>query len=274
MTDSTVASATYAIQLQVATPTFSPAAGTYSTAQTVTISTATSGASIRYTTDGSTPSETAGTLYSAPIAVSATETVKAIAYETGFTDSSVASAAYTINIVSSNTAQFVKADLTTQGTWKGVYGSNGYNVIEDVTSYPSYVTVTPSGESNYIWSSSLSQTRALQKADSTTDRIAATWYNGGSFSMNVNISHDGGVHQMALYFMDWDGGRTETVTIQDATTNNVLDTRTLTNFYNGEYLVWNLTGNVTVVFTQTGAFNAVVSGLFFDPQAPVGMPAF
>ena len=91
--------------------------------------------------------------------------------------------------------------------------------------------------------------------------------------MNVNIS-DGGVHQMALYFMDWDGGRTETVTIQDATTNNVLDTRTLTNFYNGEYLVWNLTGNVTVVFTQTGAFNAVVSGLFFDPQAPVGMPAF
>ena len=273
MTDSTVASATYAIQLQVATPTFSPAAGTYSTAQTVTISTATSGASIRYTTDGSTPSETAGTLYSAPIAVSATETVKAIAYETGFTDSSVASAAYTINIVSSNTAQFVKADLTTQGTWKGVYGSNGYNVIEDVTSYPSYVTVTPSGESNYIWSSSLSQTRALQKADSTTDRIAATWYNGGSFSMNVNIS-DGGVHQMALYFMDWDGGRTETVTIQDATTNNVLDTRTLTNFYNGEYLVWNLTGNVTVVFTQTGAFNAVVSGLFFDPQAPVGMPAF
>ena len=51
---------------QAAAPTFSPAAGTYTSAQTVTISTTTSGASIRYTTDGSTPSETAGTLYSAP----------------------------------------------------------------------------------------------------------------------------------------------------------------------------------------------------------------
>ena len=93
MTDSAVASATYTIS--VATPTFSPGAGTYTSAQTVTISTATSGASIRYTTDGSTPSETAGTVYSAPITVSSTETVKAIAYESGMTDSSVASVVYT-----------------------------------------------------------------------------------------------------------------------------------------------------------------------------------
>ena len=72
-----------------ATPTFSPAAGTYSSTQTVTISTATSGASIRYTTDGSTPSETAGTLYSSPVTVSATTTLKAIAYESGMIDSSI-----------------------------------------------------------------------------------------------------------------------------------------------------------------------------------------
>ena len=81
---------------QVAAPTFSPVAGTYISAQTVTISTTTSGASIRYTTDGSTPSETAGTVYSAPITVGSTMTVKAIAYKTGFTDSSVASATYTV----------------------------------------------------------------------------------------------------------------------------------------------------------------------------------
>ena len=40
---------------QCATPTFTPAAGTYSSAQSVTISTTTGGATIRYTTDGSTP---------------------------------------------------------------------------------------------------------------------------------------------------------------------------------------------------------------------------
>ena len=258
---------------QVSSPTFSPTAGTYSGTPSVSIATPTPGASIRYTTDGSTPSETAGAPYSGPITVSATTTIKAIAYESGMTDSSVASATYTINISSSNTAQFVRADITSQGSWKGVYGSDGYNVIEDMTSYPNYVTVAPSGQSNFIWSSSLGQTRALQKAESSTDRIAATWYSGGSFSLDVNFN-DGAVHQIAMYFLDWDGGRTQTVAIQDATTQNVLDTRNLTSFYNGEYLVWNLSGHVTVVFTQTGAFNAVVSGLFFDRQAPVATPTF
>ena len=47
-----------------ATPTFTPPAGNYSSTQSVTISTTTPGASIRYTTDGSTPSSTTGTVYS------------------------------------------------------------------------------------------------------------------------------------------------------------------------------------------------------------------
>ena len=59
MADSAVATGVYTIIGTCAAPTFSPAAGTYSSAQTVTISTTTSGATIRYTTDGSTPSETA-----------------------------------------------------------------------------------------------------------------------------------------------------------------------------------------------------------------------
>jgi len=82
---------------QAATPTFNPAAGSYSATQTVTISTTTSGASIRYTTDGSTPSSTLGTLYAGPVSVSSSLTLKAIAYKSGMTDSTVASAAYTIN---------------------------------------------------------------------------------------------------------------------------------------------------------------------------------
>ncbi len=92
-TDSPISSATYTIA--VAAPTFSPAAGNYSSAQNITISSATSGASIRYTTDGSTPSETAGTLYSGPVNVSSNLTLKAIAYQSGLADSSVSSAAYT-----------------------------------------------------------------------------------------------------------------------------------------------------------------------------------
>ena len=52
---------------------------------------------MRYTTDGSTPSSTAGTVYSGPVTVGGTLTLKAIAYASGMTDSGVSSAAYTIS---------------------------------------------------------------------------------------------------------------------------------------------------------------------------------
>ncbi len=79
----------------VAAPTFSPAPGRYTTAQSVTLSTATAGASIRYTTDGSTP-QANSPLYSGPINVSANTTVKAMAMRSGFTNSSVSTGAYVI----------------------------------------------------------------------------------------------------------------------------------------------------------------------------------
>jgi hypothetical protein len=95
--DSSVVPAAYVISgAPVATPTFSPAAGTYTTPQSVSIATVTSGATIRYTTDGSTPSESVGTVYSIPITISSATTLRAIAYRSGWTDSSVASAAYEI----------------------------------------------------------------------------------------------------------------------------------------------------------------------------------
>ena len=70
--------------IQCPSPTFSPLAGTYGAAQTVTIS-ATGGATIRYTTDGTLPGETTGTVYSSPVNIaSGTSTLQAIAYITGW----------------------------------------------------------------------------------------------------------------------------------------------------------------------------------------------
>ena len=79
----------------VATPTFNPAAGTYTSAQSVTISTATSGATIRYTTDGSNPTSSSPVANGA-IIVSATTTLKAKAFLSGANDSAVATGTYTL----------------------------------------------------------------------------------------------------------------------------------------------------------------------------------
>ena len=82
-----------------AAPTFSPAAGTFSAAQSVSLSDSTAGASIHYTTDGTTPSS-ASTLFSSatPIAVNSTTTIQAIAVASGYLNSAIGSATYTINL--------------------------------------------------------------------------------------------------------------------------------------------------------------------------------
>lgn len=93
--DSDVATADYAIK--AANPVFNPGQGTFANQQDVTITSATMGASIRYTTDGSDPTPTTGTLYAGPVAISSTTTLKAIAYKVGVADSDVITGAYTID---------------------------------------------------------------------------------------------------------------------------------------------------------------------------------
>ncbi len=98
--DSAVASASFTFQ--GSTPTFSPPGATYTGSQTVSLSNAQS-LPMCYTTDGSTPTSNGsgscshGTLYTVAIVVAASETIKAIGMQSGWTDSSVGSATYVIN---------------------------------------------------------------------------------------------------------------------------------------------------------------------------------
>ena len=87
---------------QAATPTLSPGTGIYASVQTVTISDSTIGATIYYTTDGSTPT-TSSAKYTAAISVTSAETIKAMATASGYTNSAVASAVYKMNIPIVNT---------------------------------------------------------------------------------------------------------------------------------------------------------------------------
>ena len=76
-------------------PSFAPGSGSYTGAQTVTISCSDAAATIRYTTDGSTPTSTSQ-IYSAPLTVTSSMTVKAVGFRLGWKPSAVASANYTI----------------------------------------------------------------------------------------------------------------------------------------------------------------------------------
>jgi len=100
---------------QLATPTFNPVAGTYATAQSVTISDTTTGALIHYTTDGSTPSASS-TVYSGSIPVSSTTTLKAIAVASGLTNSLIATATYAIQTTPGYAGGFGPAGLTLNGS--------------------------------------------------------------------------------------------------------------------------------------------------------------
>jgi N-acetylneuraminic acid mutarotase len=95
--NSAVATGTYTINLPAATPVIAPAGGTYTSAQSVTITDATAGATIYYTTNGTTPTASS-TVYSGAITVSSSETIEAIAVASGFSNSAVASATYNINL--------------------------------------------------------------------------------------------------------------------------------------------------------------------------------
>ena len=117
----------------VATPTFDPAGGSYSDPVSVTISCATSGASIYYTTDGNTPTANS-TLYSSPITISETTTVKAIGMMSGMNNSSVATATYSFTEVMTIAEARALEDneyATVQGVVIFIDGKNVY--IQDAT---------------------------------------------------------------------------------------------------------------------------------------------
>lgn len=120
-----------------AAPTFTPAGGTYTSAQNVELTSATAGASIYYTTNGTDPNNTGnGTLYvGTPINVTTTTTIKAIAYADGLEPSAIATATYTFPPSVSNIAEFLATTETGNVIISGpviVVYQNGQNLyIQD-----------------------------------------------------------------------------------------------------------------------------------------------
>jgi hypothetical protein len=124
------------------------------------------------------------------------------------------------------TVSFVRLDTTTQGSWKGTYGGNGFSIAGEKTSYPNYVQVK-NVQQSVLWTPSTTERRALQMF-MAPDRVAATWYSFGTLELEI-YANDRKPQQVALYFLDWDGKgtRAQTMELLDGDTNAVLDSRSL-----------------------------------------------
>lgn len=178
---SPVTAGDYTISTLVVAPAFDPPAGTYDSAQDVAITTSTSGASIRYTVDGTTPTGSVGTVYSAPVHVADTLTLRAVAYRSGWTTSSVTSALFTIEPPEPVTKQYAYvANAESQtvsaftvdpvaGTLAGVPGSP----FAAGGAYPWCLAAHPSGTCLYVLNYA-SRDISILGIDAATGALAAT----------------------------------------------------------------------------------------------------
>ena len=167
---------------------------------------------------------------------------------------------------------FLRSDSSTQGNWVNLYGGQGYSVVGGTTNLPPFASVVPSGQYDCTWAASTTDPRApLTSSAAGAGRVAACWFSYTSFTVDLNLT-DGMTHQVALYALDWDNiGRTERVDAVDPVNGLVLDSRTVSSFTGGQYLVYNVTGHVQFrINNVTG--NAVLSGIFFGGGTPPPPP--
>ena len=144
--DSDIASAEYVVILPVATPAFSPAGGEVEEGTEVTITCATDGATIYYTTDGTEPT-TESAVYTGVITVIEAMTIKAMAAKEGYyTNSAVAVASFTIKAVEPDEPEAPEANCYPVSPVTGKIGNNTYYLA---TFSAGEHTVAPSGVSVY-----------------------------------------------------------------------------------------------------------------------------
>jgi hypothetical protein len=126
-------------------PALSVQTGTFTTVQTVSITDGMQGATIYYTTDGSTPT-TASNVYSNPITVSTTVTLQAIAVVTGYSTSAITSATYTINLPPAAPITWAAPAAITYGTALSAAQLDATSTVSGGFAYtPGAGTVLPAG---------------------------------------------------------------------------------------------------------------------------------
>jgi sugar lactone lactonase YvrE len=173
-----------------AAPVFSVPSGTYSTSQSVTITDATAGATIYYTTDGSAPSNQSN-VYTSAIAVNASETINAIAISADFDPSTVTSASYVL--IPPPTLTNLSPAYISAGGAQFTLTVNGSGFTNASTVY---------------WGNSALTTQYVSPAQVTATVPAAAIATGGIVSITAQTPAPGGGTSNTLQFEIDTGGST------------------------------------------------------------------
>jgi regulation of enolase protein 1 (concanavalin A-like superfamily) len=165
----------------VATPTFNPTSGTsFTSTLSVSIADSTPGATIFYTTNGSTPT-TSSSVYSGPITLSATTTVQALATASGFAQSGVASASYTQSAAVTATPSISPASGTTFSSTLSVSISDS---TSGATIYYTTDGTTPSTSSSVYSSPFTISTSSTVEAIATASGLTQSGVASASYTLS------------------------------------------------------------------------------------------
>ena len=218
----------------VSTPTFSLAGGTYTTAQTVTITCSTSGATIYYTTNGSKPS-TSSTMYNGAITISETTTLKAIAIKDG-TESSVAEATYTINTGGGD-------EPTPSGEtllWESF--SRGSNISD------SGVSLNTSNLSNYCDYTGWSTLTQIYADPGNCGRVGSSKNQGSLVANNIVLTGDA-ILTYKIKNYNKDSGKTVNVSISGASATGDLTATGSSEWVEHTVNITGATGSISLSFS-------------------------
>ncbi len=159
----------------------------------------------------------------------------------------------------------LEEDKKTQGTWKGRYGNDGYEIIGDSLKLPTYIS-----ENNYVYKDAAyvlllcttGNHKALNRVYKEDERIVAYYLKESEFTLEMVVS---GKHQVSFYFVDYDNlNRSFELIIEDGIKKTELLKEYVENFNNGIYLKYEIEGYVKIRFKCVSGPDVALSGVFFD----------
>ncbi len=164
-------------------------------------------------------------------------------------------------------------DTTTQGSWVGVYGTQGYILASfdgttDRALLPSYISNYSTTGTRYSFETGFTP-RDLQdpaNPSTTSARSVGCWYNASSFTVTLTPSQTG-TFRLGLYYLDpLSQGRGVSWTISGA---NLTGTDTLPSFSTGHWYIYTVSATVgtpiIITVTKTAGPNAILNAITFDP---------